>query len=1429
MSTLFISHSSKDNSTAKHICAKLFEAGHQSIFLDFDPDVGIQAGVSWERTLYTKLRSCRAVIALCSDNYIASQWCFAEVALARMEGKQVFVLQIDPWSATTHLPSILTEDQCIDLSSDPEDGYRRLWNGFRSKGIVSAAAREWSPATSPYPGLRAFQEEDAPIFFGRDAEILEGCELLNRVRRQGYPRLVLVLGSSGSGKSSLVRAGLVPRLKKDSAEWFVVPPFRPGPQPTEKLAAALAQAFSEKGEHLAWDVVQGWLQSPRKEESDADEVVEAGPGPAESIQAARERLMQALDAIESQLSLPDDQVIHYLRKLREYLSKPDPGTEGVVGSAVTSPLVSVLNRLQRIGSISEATVVLVIDQFEELLGHDADHPATRFVELLRQVLMDEHCPLLIIGTMRSDFLGVLQACSSLQGMGFSSFSVGPMGREGMRQIVEEPAVLGQIQLESGLTDRLLNDTGTADALPLLAFTLRMLWDRHHDRHQFTISDYLAFGGLQGALAQVADHAYDDVLDKESDADARQALAEDLRRAFLAMARPAIEGRGWARQPLDWEPLPHTMKVALAPFIDPHRLLIKQEGDSLEVAHEALFRSWERLRAWLNESGEALLLRHEIQGEAIKWRDAGTAEEQDPYLFRGGRLARALELRRSGLLTLEDSALAFLEASDRADQARKAAELALQHKQAEDEARLRTSEERAGILQEAVVEGERERGKLVRQGRRIFLSLTSLAALIGLVTAFALRALSRAQLATALEQASVTRMNSYQDDQLTALTGAMSDAFRLRGAVGDIRQIAGYPSIAPLTALWIILAGSWEQQRVSAHRNGLDAIAMAADGRIASVGHDDRLALWQADGRLMLTVPILSPQAVLFGEEGRSLVVATADGAILLVPLGNGVRRQWSAHPGVGINAMAPGPQPGSLATAGGDGLVAVWSREGRQLARWRAAPQADGVMGIAVDRRHGRVATVGERGGAVRIWSSTGQAITTLIPPGSAGETTSLRVAFDPAGRLITTDSTGGVLLWTLNASARDATAQQLSTAKIPIRSLAVMADGRVLAGDAVGRIHVWNGEGKLLVTLKGHQGTVTSLAAEPGGQRFVSGDDVGGWRQWRQPPRAVESLVVGQTAVNSLRFHPSKPELALALGDGSVQIRSAQGRLHQAWSTRKGGHLSSLDILPGGEELVVAGSTGRVRLWTWGGEEGQLKRAETASVTAVRVTRKPDGKILAGSGDGSLWIWSLRGEGRKRLEAHPGGTHALAVHPSGERFASTGQDGRVRIWSEAGDAVGGADLSKQPLAALGYSPDGKRLAAAGHEGRLFLLDQRGGVQRSFPTYQTRITALAFAPGQELIASAGSDGSLKLWDYSGRPVFVADENLGHTLYGLDFDPVGANLAAAGEDGRLIRVRISSLNGLLRRGCSWLADTLQRDETLLELKNACRDMHAAKQG
>jgi len=210
MSTLFISHSSRDNSAAAEMKDRLEEMGHNSVFLDLDPEVGLKAGVSWERTLYAKLRACRAVIALCSDNYLSSHWCFAEVALARMEGKDIFTLKINPFGEKTQLPSILREGQYLDFRSDKDAAYKKLETGFKAKGIMPEERRNWSPGEAPYPGLRAFEERDAPIFFGRDTEARQGMEMLNRMRRQGHPRMAMVLGTSGSGKSSLTRAAIVP-------------------------------------------------------------------------------------------------------------------------------------------------------------------------------------------------------------------------------------------------------------------------------------------------------------------------------------------------------------------------------------------------------------------------------------------------------------------------------------------------------------------------------------------------------------------------------------------------------------------------------------------------------------------------------------------------------------------------------------------------------------------------------------------------------------------------------------------------------------------------------------------------------------------------------------------------------------------------------------------------------------------------------------------------------------------------------------------------------------------------------------------------------------------------------------------------------------------------------------------------------------------
>ncbi len=184
MSNLFISHSSSDNALASELGQRLAQQNHHSVFLDLDPEQGIVAGQSWEQTLYRKLRACRAVIVLCTDNYLRSQWCFAEIALARMEGKHIIALQADPLSEGAKLPSILTERQFIDSRTNGEDGYRRLWKGLKEQDLLGVAG-EWDPKKAPYLGLSAYQEEHAPVFFGREDESRAGIELLSR----GAPRL----------------------------------------------------------------------------------------------------------------------------------------------------------------------------------------------------------------------------------------------------------------------------------------------------------------------------------------------------------------------------------------------------------------------------------------------------------------------------------------------------------------------------------------------------------------------------------------------------------------------------------------------------------------------------------------------------------------------------------------------------------------------------------------------------------------------------------------------------------------------------------------------------------------------------------------------------------------------------------------------------------------------------------------------------------------------------------------------------------------------------------------------------------------------------------------------------------------------------------------------------------------------------------------
>jgi TIR domain/AAA ATPase domain len=197
-------------------------AGFGAPFLDFDPVRGIPVGRSWERELYSQLRKTDGVVFLASRNSTTSRWCFAELCLARSLGKPIFPLRLERDARL----ELLAGTQWIEWSNE-ERGVAALLAGLRTNGLDPADSVAWDPRRSPYPGSEAFTIENAAVFFGRDREIRDLEQLLEPTLQRGASRFVGIVGPSGSGKSSLLHAGLLPRLQRRPERWVVLPSMVP--------------------------------------------------------------------------------------------------------------------------------------------------------------------------------------------------------------------------------------------------------------------------------------------------------------------------------------------------------------------------------------------------------------------------------------------------------------------------------------------------------------------------------------------------------------------------------------------------------------------------------------------------------------------------------------------------------------------------------------------------------------------------------------------------------------------------------------------------------------------------------------------------------------------------------------------------------------------------------------------------------------------------------------------------------------------------------------------------------------------------------------------------------------------------------------------------------------------------------------------------
>ena len=306
---------------------------------------------------------------------------------------------------------------------------------------------------------------------------------------------------------------------------------------------------------------------------------------------------------------------------------------------------------------SERTV-LVVDQCEEVFSLSPDE-ASRAAFLAGLVRWSEHGRLVV--AMRADRLAEASAYPAFARLlERSLYLLGAMTEDGLRAAVEAPARQSGLLIEPGLVDVLVSEVaGTAGALPLMSHALLETWKRR-EANTLTVEGYTASGGIRGAVAQSAEAVYAGIGPEQ------RVVLRDL---VLRLVSSGTQG----------EPVRARLPRRLFSAEPDHQQLIDllvgsrlvtSDAGVVEIAHEALARAWPRLRTWLDEDMEGQRIRQHLTAAADGWDTLG---RPDSELYRGVRLTQALQWRERADTRLTATEIAFLDASERAEQSERRAE------------------------------------------------------------------------------------------------------------------------------------------------------------------------------------------------------------------------------------------------------------------------------------------------------------------------------------------------------------------------------------------------------------------------------------------------------------------------------------------------------------------------------------------------------------------------------------------------------------------------------------------------------------------------------------------------------------------------------------------------------------------------------------
>lgn len=1278
-------------------------------------------------------------------------------------------------TANTNRPQI---PGLLPLSKEPGQ-FIFVPKDFEVEQLAEAPALQFE--NNPYRGLQSFEAEHSTLFFGREQAI---AQLYIFICQQKYP-FTAVLGNSGSGKSSLVKAGLIPSLKlhliyacllteailqgyphcqlkllpinKIDTQWHILEPMHPGESPFAALK----------------DILQ---DSPTPASHPQPQISPLSFLPGKKKQS-----------FQPNFSQDKEEVYQSLQKL--IISQP------------------------------KSKILLVIDQAEELFTQCRDQKQRQeFLSFLDNLVKEYSQNIQIVLTLSSEFEPQFQDHPSLKEYWTAGrFFIPEMNREELREAIEKPASLRVLYFEPpALIDRLIDEViQNPNALPLLSFTLSELYIMYlkkvdegtRDKRVITQADYEELGGVARSLTQRADSVYDQLVGENP------AYEQTIPHVMLRMVATG-SGELTRRRVLQSEliyPESENQRVdqVIKFFKDARLLTSGKDADGhiyVEPAHDALIKGWAKLREWKEKAEGDIFLQRRLTPDAEKWKIIWPWKQKNNQEIVG--------------LWHSDPRLPLLQTV------------------------LKSPNNWLNKVETQFVRWSIYRKRFnisSRWGLALGVTVASTA-----LTIYALRGQREAQIGRirAFRQTAELSLASNQD--LEATIQILRAAKPLGGDIFDFQNFVLLWLFEPeeelaqvRQTLPKVFYRTREHNRLQLNRGSVYGVAFSSKKDIlATVGDADTVRLWDTSGKQLdkFSTGQKNVYSVAFTDDGK-LATGAEDGTLKLWEIQDDNTVKYNSDQPVvtmkseSIRGVSFG-RDNKLVTIGDGDNLSIWQKNGKYILKDikktpldKLRSQQKRLWDVAFSQKEDIFAFVGDQD-TVILSDISGNKLTEI----KTKQKNVYSLAFNSQGQLATGAEDGTVLLWDVKSYdssieyelADNQPGDEFHAQHGSIYNMTFSRDGKQLI--TIGRdetVRIWNTQDNYTKPVQipapfegnNQDSKIRSIAFRSDGKQLATVTADNTVRLWDTNGNQIARFYTGRGSTNSVAFSPNGRILAIAKNNGISLWDTSGDRLDQIPLSS---NFKSIEFDSTGKELATIDNQGVVSRWFLNDKgmfsQDTLPRPNQFQTNIRNIQNlafSPDGQRLATvEKDGTIQLRDTSGRVGSLRTPQKIFTN-VAFSPDSQKLAAPDKDGKIWFWNTAGEKLNEVPTRQKDINTILFNPyDSNQLLIGGGDGTVRMLNLSSNQPAQFKS-DTVINKLAFnKDNSKQLATVDNQGAVKVWKISGNPLQefpVLQENIDsqklrlnnvpqkwsnpiqnfptlQTSVSIPFSSSGETLATIGKDG-----------------------------------------------